>query len=241
MIGRLGCALLAGLWAASLAAETVIVGTEAGYPPIIFRDQTGALSGRDKEIGDEICRRAGWDCDWVETAFDDLLPGVTEGRFDIVIAGMTASPQRAEIVDFSNVYRQPTPNTTYYAGMRAGIDPATARISVQAGTTQALFLQSLGYDARPYPDSYAAFAAMLRGEVDLFFGGGLFLSEMADLGHDKLVANGQESVPSWGSGIAIAKGRDDMLAELNRVIQTMWEDGTLDRLNNKWTREGSDT
>lgn len=222
-------------------AETLVIGTEAQFPPIVFLDESGALTGRDKEIGDAICARAALECDWVVTEFDALVPGVASGRFDLAIAALSATPDRAEIIDFTTPYRPQVPNVSLFVGLTEVPDLHSATIAVQGGTAQNAYLDAAGYDARPYPDNYAALDAMVTGETELYFGPSLFLRDMAAQGYDMLIVNGEASVPSFGTAIAIAKGRDDLRQHLDAIISEMWEDGTLDILHRKWVLPGSDT
>jgi len=175
------------------------------------------------------------------TEFDALLPGVVSGRFDFVIAGLSASPDRAEIVDFTDLYRQAQDNISIFVGLEEGIDPAGATIAVQGLTSQSAYLDWLGHDIRPFPDAISALRAMIAGETDLFFGPGLFVHDMVQQGYDMLVANGHQNVPSFGTAIAVAKNRDELRRDLNEIIARMWEDGTLDLLHRKWTVDGTDT
>lgn len=221
-------------------AETMVIGTEALFPPIVHLDESGNLTGRDKDIGDEICRRAGWHCDWIVTEFDALLPGILSGQFDFVIAGLSASPDREETVDFTDPYRPVQTNLSLFVGLASGIDPATARIAVQGNTSQSAWLDVLGYQSVLYPDNVAAFDAMIAGEADLFFGASLFLREMTLRGFDMLVANGEENVPSFGTAIAVAQDRQDLREALNSILAGMKEDGTLDFLHRKWVLDGTD-
>lgn len=229
------------LFPLACSAEMLVIGTEARFPPIVFLDEDGGLVGRDKDIGDEICARAGWECKWVITEFDALLPGVVSGRFDFVIAGLSASPDRSEIVDFTDPYRPLKDNVSFFVGLTRGIDPAMATIAVQALTSHSAFLERQGYDIRPYPDSIAALEAMIAGDADLYFGPGLFIHGMVEQGYDMLVANGRQNVPSFGTAIAVAQDRDELRETLNSIIARMREDGTLEVLHRKWALDGTDT
>lgn len=223
------------------SAEAIVIGTEAQFPPIVFIDDVGQLAGRDKDIADEICARAEWDCEWVVTEFEALLPGVVSGRFDFVIAGLSASPDRAEIVDFTDLYHLQEDNVSFFVGLEGGIDPARATIAVQGLTSQSAFLELQGYFVRPYGDTITALYAMITGETELYFGPGLFINDMVQQGFDMLVANGQQNVPSFGTAIAVAQNRDDLREDLNEIIARMWKDGTLDLLHRKWAADGTNT
>ena len=137
------------------------------------------------------------------------------------------------------MYRPRTQNTSFFAGTKPNIDPAKSTIGVAEGTVLQSHLDGLGYDYVTYIDNSTALNALLADEIDLMFAGSLFLSDAVERGYTQLTPNGEEKVDDWGTGIAIRKGREDLLAELNAVIQTMWEDGTLNLLHERWV--GTDT
>lgn len=102
------------------AAEKPVlkVGMEANYPPYNWTqqdDSNGAIpiegssefaNGYDvqtaKIIGKKLCRKVVA----VKTVWDGLLPALTSGKIDLIIAGMSPTPERAKAIDFSLPYRE---------------------------------------------------------------------------------------------------------------------------------------
>jgi polar amino acid transport system substrate-binding protein len=46
-------------------ADTVRMGTEGAYPPYNFINDNGEIDGFERELGEELCNRAGLPCEWV--------------------------------------------------------------------------------------------------------------------------------------------------------------------------------
>lgn len=73
--------------------------------PFAYLDRDGALTGESVEVAREVIRRLGIArTEWVQTAFPDLLDGLSAGRFDVVAAGMFVTADRSRRALFS----QPT-------------------------------------------------------------------------------------------------------------------------------------
>ncbi|MEC7962416.1 MAG: transporter substrate-binding domain-containing protein, partial [Pseudomonadota bacterium] len=82
----LSTAVLA-LTAGVAAAETVRLGTEGAYPPYNFLNDAGEVDGFERELGDELCKRAELTCEWVTNDWDSIIPNLTSGNYDAIIAG----------------------------------------------------------------------------------------------------------------------------------------------------------
>ena len=76
--------LAAFLVLASLACgggpDAVKMGTEGAYPPYNFIGDDGEVAGFERELGDELCRRAELDCSWVTNDWDSIIPNLGRGR-----------------------------------------------------------------------------------------------------------------------------------------------------------------
>ena len=105
----LGTAALA--LSASLAwADTVRMGTEGAYPPYNFINDAGEIDGFEREVGDELCKRAGLTCEWVKNDWDSIIPNLVSGNYDTIIAGMSITDERDEVIDFTQDYYPPPPH-----------------------------------------------------------------------------------------------------------------------------------
>ena len=63
-------------------AQTIRMGTEGAYPPYNFINDAGQVDGFEREVGDELCKRAGLTCEWVTNEWDSdhPEPGVRQLR-----------------------------------------------------------------------------------------------------------------------------------------------------------------
>jgi polar amino acid transport system substrate-binding protein len=80
-------------------------GIMPNYPPMDFKDPaTGQLTGVDYDLGTEIAKRLGIKIEWQETAFEQMVSGLATNRLDIVLSGMTDTPERQKTVDFVDYF-----------------------------------------------------------------------------------------------------------------------------------------
>ena len=87
--------------------EAVRMGTEGAYPPYNFIDDEGEVDGFERELGDELCRRADLECTWVTNDWDSIIPNLVAGDYDTILAGMSITDERDEVIDFTQSYFPP--------------------------------------------------------------------------------------------------------------------------------------
>lgn len=85
-------------------AKTIRIGTEGAYPPWNNLNSAGELEGAEIDFGNEACKRMGVECEWVTQDWDGIIPALLNGKYDIIIAGMSITPERKEKVNFTNGY-----------------------------------------------------------------------------------------------------------------------------------------
>ena len=88
--------------------SVVRMGTEGAYPPWNFINDSGEVDGFERELGDELCKRAGLTCEWVKNDWDSIIPNLVSGNYDTIIAGMSITDERDEVIDFTQDYFPPT-------------------------------------------------------------------------------------------------------------------------------------
>jgi polar amino acid transport system substrate-binding protein len=103
-------------------ANKLVIATQPNYPPISYKDPaSNKLMGFDVELGEAIAKEMGVPVEWQEIGFAQMLPSLTTGRVDIVMAGMSDLPARRETVDFVDYLRTGPQFYTTPAGAAAGI------------------------------------------------------------------------------------------------------------------------
>ncbi len=88
----------------SINAKSIRIGTEGAYPPWNNLNSAGELEGAEIDFGNEACKRMGVDCEWVTQDWDGIIPALLNGKYDIIIAGMSITEERKQKVNFTNGY-----------------------------------------------------------------------------------------------------------------------------------------
>ncbi|TIP44789.1 MAG: transporter substrate-binding domain-containing protein, partial [Mesorhizobium sp.] len=84
--------------------KTVSVAMEGSYAPWNQTDASGKIVGFEVDILNDVCARAKLECNIVAQDWDGVIPGLTAGKFDIVMDGMSITEERMKTIDFSIPY-----------------------------------------------------------------------------------------------------------------------------------------
>ncbi|ARE81861.1 Lysine/arginine/ornithine-binding periplasmic protein [Roseovarius sp. EC-HK134] len=212
-------------------ADTVRLGTEGAYPPYNFINDKGEVDGFERELGDELCKRAELTCEWVTNDWDSIIPNLVSGNYDVIIAGMSITEERDQVIDFTQNYTLPDPSA--YLAPSADVDVKSGVIAAQSGTIQASYVASSGATLVEYATPEESIAAVRNGEADAVLADRAFLLPVAeeDAGLELL----EEMVMIGGGiGLGLRESDTELKGKLDAAIQSMKDDGSLNALIEKW-------
>ncbi len=213
------------------AMETVRMGTEGAYPPYNFINDAGEVDGFERELGDELCTRAKLSCTWVTNEWDSIIPNLVSGNYDTIIAGMSITAERDEVIDFTQNYTQPDPSA--YMAMSADVDLKNAVIAAQSNTIQAAFIANAGMTLVEFATPEETVAAVKNGEADAVLADKSYLAPIAEGDADLMLLSQQELI-GGGVGMGVRESDGALKEKFNSAIQSMKDDGTLNALIAKW-------
>ncbi|MXQ08835.1 transporter substrate-binding domain-containing protein [Alphaproteobacteria bacterium GH1-50] len=231
--------LLIGAAALSIAATSALagshsvvrMGTEGAYPPWNFINDSGEVDGFERELGDELCARAELTCEWVTNDWDSIIPNLTGGNYDTIIAGMSITDERDEVIDFTQAYTPPDPST--YAALSADIDLSSAVIAAQTGTIQAGYVAESGATLVEFATPDETVAAVVNGEADAVLADSSFIDGAIAANSDLMVV-GDPVALGGGVGMGVRESDGELKAKFDAAIQSMKDDGSLNALIAKW-------
>ena len=215
----------------ALAQDVVRMGTEGAYPPWNFINDSGEVDGFERELGDELCKRAELTCEWVVNDWDSIIPNLVSGNYDTIIAGMSITDERDEVIDFTQAYTPPDPST--YAALSDGVDVMGGVIAAQTGTIQAGYVAESGATLVEFATPDETIAAVMNGEADAVLADDSFIKTAIEANGDLMVVGDPVSL-GGGVGMGVRESDGDLKAKFDAAIQSMKDDGTLNALIAKW-------
>ena len=210
---------------------TIRMGTEGAYPPWNFVNDAGDIDGFERELGDELCTRAELTCEWVKNDWDSIIPNLVSGNYDVIIAGMSITDERDEVIDFTQAYTPPDPST--YAALDAGVDLTGGVIAAQTGTIQAGFVAESGATLVEFATPDETIAAVMNGEADAVLADASFI-DTAIAANSGLMVVGDPVALGGGVGMGIRESDGELRAKFDAAIQSMKDDGSLNAMIAKW-------
>lgn len=224
-------------------ADTVRMGSEGAYPPYNFINDDNELDGFERDLGDELCERAGLDCEWVINDWDTIIPNLVAGDYDTIMAGMAITEARAETISFTQEYIPPDPSAfmtldgmDYDTLMESGV------IAAQSNTVQAGVLAEMeGVSLLEFPTPDETISAVRNQEVDAVLADKAFLADYVAESGGELIFVGEDQYFSDGVGMGLRQSSDELRETFDAVITEMKEDGSLNELITEWFGEDMDT
>ncbi|MDR2527240.1 MAG: ABC transporter substrate-binding protein [Rickettsiales bacterium] len=232
--------LLLGGILSSVRAKSIKIAVVSGIPPYVYYDDNRQLTGFDIDVGKEISKRIGYDIEYSEMGFDAIIPSVESGRVDVVASALTITSTRAQKVDFSIPYLQSDENDTIMVlkdnkNINALKDLKGKKVGCVVGAVQCDTLEKIGgVEIVHHTNTNDTYLSLLTKKIDA----NLEPSSshgvcMKSICKDKVKIVG-EAVPGGQVGAAVKKGNKELLNKINKAIETMKRDGTLEKITLKY-------
>jgi polar amino acid transport system substrate-binding protein len=231
-------AALVAFTAGGAVAQTVRMGTEGAYPPYNFINDKGEVDGFEKELGDELCRRASLTCEWVTTDWDSIIPNLQSGNYDTIIAGMNITAERDKVIDFTQNYLPPSMSS--YLALSADAD-IKGVIAAQTGTVQSGYIAESGATLLEFATPDETVAAVRNGEADAVFADFDYLAPIVEASGGELVYAGEPVPLGGGVGMGLRESDAELREAMDAAITSMKADGSLNALLIKWFGEETQT
>lgn len=224
--------------AATVSEGKLIVATEAGFAPYEYMvgDQ---VVGVDMDIAQAIADKLGVELEIQNMDFDACIPAVAGGKADIVAAGLSVDPERAEQVDFSVNYVDSTEVVVVNAASPA-VEAPTAEalegkvVGVQQGNIADLWVSNtdnaLPGEVMRYTKFAQAGADLKNGKIDCIVMDALPAEELVASSDGALMILEGDPLFVDQYAIAVQKGNADMLAVVDEVITELQQSGKMDEI-----------
>ena len=222
----------------AMAQDVVRIGTEGAYPPWNFINDNNEVVGFEIDLGNEICRRANLTCEWVLNDWDTIIPNLVAGNYDVIMAGMSITEARSQVISFTVNYL-PSDPSAYMA--LAGTDESVITdgvIAVQSNTVQAGLVADGTATGLEFPTPDETISAVRNGEADAVLADKNFLQPYVNDSGGELVFIGEDFYPGAGTGAGIRQSDNELRETFSAIIMEMREDGSINELIEQWFGDG---
>lgn len=222
--------------------ETLIVGMELAYPPFEMTDAQGHPAGVSVDLAHALGEFLHKKVIIQNSAFDGLIPSLKTGKIDLVISSMTATPERAQSIDFSAPYL--TTGLALLTGANSQIGsvadlgrPGTI-VAVKKGTTGHLYATEHLPSAKllVLDKENACVLEVAQGKAAAFI-----YDQMSVLKNWEQHKESTRALlapfktEQWAIGIR--KGNDALRQQVNAFLVSFRARGGFEELGNRWLRE----
>lgn len=222
--------------------QVLEMATSADFAPFESRNTEGEIVGFDIDLANYIADELGYELEINDMKFDGLIGALQNGRVDMVLAGMSATEERQQNVDFSIPYNRSGEMFLTQEGSEITSleDLEGKTVGVQLGTIQEEGAETIreeegiDFEIKPVDDGPILIQELNSNRIDVAY-------------MDKAVAEGYieeqglagfEDPTSSTPGMAVAfpKG-SDLVEDVNAVLKEAEENGKLQELKDKWLSE----
>jgi polar amino acid transport system substrate-binding protein len=220
-----------------LTRKSLVVGTSADYAPFEYLDENGDFRGFDIELMQEIGMRMGYSIAWQDIPFDGLLEALQNDEIDVVIAAMSATPDREAYVDFTDPYFIGADAIIVVEGAAITInkneDMAGYRVGVQTGTIQEAWIDdNIEADVFRYERTEQAIVALKEGHIDLVAMDYYAAQAFKDMGDIEIALKTQLSGERMA--IAVNDGNTALQEKIDAAIDDLQAEGFIESLAIKY-------
>jgi polar amino acid transport system substrate-binding protein len=235
-------------------AGTLTVGTEAAYVPYEFV-KDGKIVGYDVDIADQLVPGINVKAQFIDTAWNGIIPALYAGKFDCIISGMTMTKERAEKVLFTQPYADASLMILVRADesrIKTAEDLSGKIIGVQLGSAAAGIIKDFeaklkaggkpGYsDVKQYEHYPEAYQDLLNKRTDAVVNSrSTLMVLMRDAPGKFKMLPGVSDIPAF-YGMAFRKEDVALRDFFNNGLTGMKKDGSLAKLQEKWFGSTMDT
>ena len=235
-LGLAGCGQNTG---SKTGAKVLKIGAEMTFPPFEFQEEgSKEYVGFDMDLAKAVAKQMGYELQIQNVGFDGLIPALEAGNIDMIISGMSITPERAKKVAFSKPY--------YKSGLSIVVkaDNATIKsfkelegksIAVQIGTTGAEEARKIkDAKVREYNSNSEAYMELKAGGVDAVVNdlpvNEYYLAKSGDKNAKLLgeIMNAEEY------GMAMTKKNTELTEKVNAALEELKKNGEYDKIYMKW-------
>ena len=214
-------------------AGKLTVATSPDFPP--FESLEGnKVVGIEVDIMELIAKDLGVEIEFVQMDFDSVLVGIQAAKYDCAMSGITVTPAREKNMRFTSPYYNAAQVIVVKEGsaIKSKADLKDKTVSVQTGTTAESGCQDEEIKYQAYNANADAKTALTTGKVDAWVVDNLTAMQMVAEGDGLVIL--EEKMTEEPYAFAFAYGSEDLVAEINKSLEKLINDGTIASIFEKY-------
>jgi polar amino acid transport system substrate-binding protein/arginine/ornithine transport system substrate-binding protein len=239
-----------GVTAVSLAlaaspALALNICVEGAYPPFSETAADGSIVGFDIDIANALCAEIGETCEMVKVDWDGIIPALLEQKCDAIIASMSATDERKQVIDFTDKYYQTPAIFVAAEGADFADTPealAGKTVGVQRGTIHQAYMEAHYPDTRLqlYGSQDEAYLDLIAGRTDAIMADSIavidgFLKTPQGAGFAMLgEPHIDPAIHGEGAAIGVRQADTELRDRLSAAIAALRANGTYDEIQGKY-------
>lgn len=212
------------------------------FVPWAMRNKQGDLIGFEIDVAKRLAQDSGWKVEFVPTAWDGIIPALLAQKFDVIIGGMSVTPERSKSVLFTTPYShsgvQVAANRELAEGFSKLSDFDSRRVKIAA--RRGAFTVQVARETFPkakilqFDDDAQAFQEVLNGNAHAVIASSPKPEHEAIIHSDKLFIPFNERLSKGNEAFAVRLGEQDKEEFFNQWIQARTDDGWLNERYEYW-------
>lgn len=219
----------------------ITIGMSVDYAPyefFVMEDGKKKMVGMDIDLMNEIAKDLGVEIEIQEMEFSTICDAVRNGIVDLGVSGLSPNEERLQIVDFSNIYFEAEQgiliNKNNVDKIQGLDDLKGKKVGAQNGSIQGTIAQSIdGAEVKLLPEVPTLIQDLIAGNLDAVIVELPVADVQASINDTLAVAKEKVSDTSGGgSAIALPKGEEALLNEINKSIERLMSEGKINEFYN---------
>lgn len=229
------------------ADDTIDIVFDNAYAPFEFKDSDQIYKGLDVDIINEVAKRSGWTMNQSFPGFDAAVNAVQAGSADALMAGTTITEARKKVFTFSDPYfdTKIVIATTKANTISSYKDLKGKTVGVKNGTAAQNFLEEnkdkYGYNVKTFDTGDLMYNSLSAGAVDAVMDDEAVIQYAIQQGQDLSIDIEGEAIGSFGFSVKKGSQYEYLVEDFNTALAAMKEDGTYEKILNKWLGSSNST
>ncbi len=217
------------------------IGVDPNLPPFSLTDSNlNVISGFEIDLIREIADRAGFQIEFVNSAYNQIISMVSKCQVDASISSIPISDELKQQMIFSEPYYTTSDVLVVKQGnvTISSLEKLTGMlVGVQSGSQSIFSSGSPVFQLESYPSFNLAFQDLITGYIDAVIADKPHAQIYVEIKPNRLKIIGEE-FGTVNYGIAVCKNRGDLLDTINNSLADIKADGTMDKISQKWLKDG---